>query len=89
LNDDSVPDTQLFAQRGTVLPVRADLTPEQREALKEGSNRAFAGESLVQLDGTTTSVRAPAATVRAATTGGGGGRTVEILRGDKSERVRY
>jgi pilus assembly protein CpaB len=89
LNDDSVPDTQLFAQRGTVLPVRADLTPEQREALKEGPNRAFAGESLVQLDGTTTNARAPAAPVRGAGTGGGGGRTVEILRGDKSERVRY
>ncbi|MGE8639926.1 MAG: Flp pilus assembly protein CpaB [Achromobacter sp.] len=89
LNDDSVPDTQLFAQRGTVLPVRADLTSEQREALKAGPNRAFAGESLVQLDGTTTNARAPAATVRGAGSGGGGGRTVEILRGDKSERVRY
>lgn len=89
LNDDSVPDTQLFAQRGTVLQTRADLTPEQRESLKQGPNRAFAGESLVQLDGTTTAARVPAAPVRGANSGGGGGRTVEILRGDKSERVRY
>ena len=89
LNDDNGPDTQLFAQRGTVLQTRADLTPEQREALKQGPNRAFAGESLVQLDGTTPAARAPAAAVRGANSGGGGGRTVEILRGDKSERVRY
>ncbi|CAB3637182.1 Flp pilus assembly protein CpaB [Achromobacter pestifer] len=89
LNDDSMPDTQLFAQRGTVLPVRADLSPEQRDALKLGPNRAFAGESLVQLDGSTSAARAPTAPVRGANSGAGGGRTVEILRGDKSERVRY
>lgn len=89
LNDDSMPDAQLFAQRGTVLPVRADLSPEQREALKQGPNRAFAGESLVQLDGSTTAARAPTAPVRGASSGAGGGRTVEIVRGDKSERVRY
>jgi pilus assembly protein CpaB len=87
LDDDSVPDAQLFVQRGSVLPVRADLTPDQREALKQAPNRAFAGESLVQLDGTTTVARTPAAAARGASPGGG--RTVEILRGDKSERVRY
>jgi pilus assembly protein CpaB len=89
VGDDSVPDAQLFAQRGTVLPVRADLTPEQREALLSGPNRAFAGESLAQLDGTTPAARTPASRAPGRAQGSGGGRTVEILRGDKSERVRY
>ncbi len=89
VGDDSVPDAQLFAQRGTVLPVRADLTPAQREALLSGPNRAFAGESLAQLDGTTPAARTPASRAPGRAQGPGGGRTVEILRGDKSERVRY
>ncbi|HCQ49121.1 MAG TPA: Flp pilus assembly protein CpaB, partial [Achromobacter sp.] len=65
--------------------------PAQREALLTGPNRAFAGDSLVQLEGATPAARAPANRVSAPTagSGGGGGRTVEIVRGDKSERVRY
>lgn len=91
VGDDAVPDATLFAKRGTVLPTRADLTPAQREALLTGPNRAFAGDSLVQLEGATPAARAPANRVSAPTagSGGGGGRTVEIVRGDKSERVRY
>ncbi|MCV6903860.1 MAG: Flp pilus assembly protein CpaB, partial [Achromobacter xylosoxidans] len=85
VGDDGGPDTQLFAQRAAVLSPRPDLTPEQRALLQSGPNRAYAGESLAQLEGTSPAAR-PAA-VRA--TGGGGGRSVEILRGDKSERVRY
>lgn len=89
VGDDATPDTTLFAKRGTVLATRPDLTPAQREALQTGPNRAFAGDSLVQLDGTTTQATcAPTNRVTAAG-GGGGGRTVEIVRGDKSERVRY
>ncbi|SSW73110.1 Flp pilus assembly protein CpaB [Achromobacter agilis] len=87
VDDDGVPDAQLFVQRNPVLPVRADLTPAQRDALKLAPNRAFAGESLAQLDGTTAIAPARAAPARGANPGGG--RTVEILRGDKSERVRY
>lgn len=94
VGDEGMPDATLFAPRGTVLPVRADLTPAQRESLRAGPNRAFAGESLVQLDGTTAAALAPAAREPAARgsarpQGAGGGRTVEIIRGDKSERVRY
>ncbi|MBV7502268.1 Flp pilus assembly protein CpaB [Achromobacter sp. ACM05] len=94
VGDDSMPDVALFAPRGTVLPVRADLTPAQRESLLTGPNRAFAGESLVQLDGSTAAALAPAARAPAARPavrpqGTGGGRTVEIIRGDKSEHVRY
>ncbi|MBO9328886.1 Flp pilus assembly protein CpaB [Achromobacter sp. HZ01] len=87
LGDEALPDTELFVQRGSVLPVRADLTPAQRDALKLAPNRAYAGESLVQLDGTTTAARTPAAVARGANAGGG--RSVEIVRGDKTERVRY
>lgn len=94
VGDDSMPDATLFAPRGTVLPVRADLTPAQRESVRTGLNRAFAGESLVQLDGTTAAALAPAAREPAARgsarpQASGGGRTVEIIRGDKSEHVRY
>lgn len=94
VGDDSMPDATLFAPRGTVLPVRADLTPAQRESVRTGLNRAFAGESLVQLDGSTPAALAPAARSPSAppaarSQGGGRGRTVEIIRGDKSEHVRY
>ncbi|OAE51783.1 Flp pilus assembly protein CpaB [Achromobacter xylosoxidans] len=94
VGDDSMPDATLFAPRGTVLPVRADLTPAQRESVRTGPNRAFAGESLVQLDGSTPAALAPAArspALRPAVRpqGVGGGRTVEIIRGEKSEHVRY
>lgn len=90
VGDDATPDVDLFAKRGTVLSTRADLTPAQREALLTGPNRAFAGDSLVQLDGSTTAARAPTPRVAAPAGGGGGaGRTIEIVRGDKSERVRY
>lgn len=89
VGDDAVPDETLFAKRGTVLPTRADLTPAQREALLAGPNRAYAGDSLLQLEGTTPAARAPVNRVAATGGGGGGGRTIEIVRGDKSERVRY
>ena len=84
-----MPDATLFAKRGTVLPTRADLSPAQRDALLTGPNRAYAGDSLVQLEGATPAARAPASRVATPSGGGGGGRTVEIVRGDKSERVRY
>lgn len=86
IGDDGQPDPQLFAQRSAVLPARADLTPEQREQLQSGPNRAYAGDSLAQLDAPTPAARTAPARVAG---GGGGGRSVEILRGDKSERVRY
>lgn len=89
VGDDAVPDATLFAKRGTVLPTRADLSPAQRDALLTGPNRAYAGDSLVQLEGATPAARAPASRVATPSGGGGGGRTVEIVRGDKSERVRY
>ncbi|KNY08793.1 pilus assembly protein CpaB [Achromobacter piechaudii] len=89
VGDGAVPDATLFAKRGTVLPTRADLSPAQRDALLTGPNRAYAGDSLVQLEGATPAARAPASRVATPSGGGGGGRTVEIVRGDKSERVRY
>ncbi|HYG42924.1 MAG TPA: Flp pilus assembly protein CpaB [Bordetella sp.] len=84
-DDESLPDRELFAPRQPVIAARAGLTSEQRAALEEGPNRAFAGDSLAQLDGP-----APQPVKRSsAGTGGGGGRTIEVLRGDSAQRVRY
>ncbi len=81
--DDGQPDVTLFAARQPVLPGRPDLSPAQRAALGDGLNRAYAGDSLAQLDGAADAPRpAAAATARS-------GRSVEILRGGQSERVRY
>lgn len=83
LGDAGVPDIALFPQRRAAMQARADLTPGQRELLDSGPNRAYGGDTLLQMDGTTLSPR------QAARGSGGGGRSVEIVRGDKSERVRY
>jgi len=82
--DDIVPDRDLFVPRQPVVPTIANLTPEQREALSSGPNRAYAGDSLVQLGSPE-----PQPAKRAATTGSGAGRTIEVLRGDSAQRVRY
>lgn len=90
IGDDGKPDTRLFAQRSAVLPARADLTAEQLEQLQSGPNRAYAGDSLAQLDAPTPAAKpVPAPAARPAPARAGSGRTVEILRGEKSERVRY
>ena len=83
LGDAGVPDIALFPQRRAAMQARADLTPGQRELLDSGPNRAYGGDTLPQMDGTTLSPR------QVARGSGGGGRSVEIVRGDKSERVRY
>ncbi|MBO9356675.1 Flp pilus assembly protein CpaB [Bordetella petrii] len=83
--DEALPDLDLFVPRQPVMPVRNDLTGEQRAALADAVNRAYAGDSLAQLDGP-----APQAVKRSgAAAAGGGGRTIEILRGDSAQRVRY
>ncbi|MCD0506042.1 Flp pilus assembly protein CpaB, partial [Bordetella petrii] len=84
-DDETVPDLNLFQPRQPVMTARAGLSPEERAALAEGANRAFAGDSLAQLDGP-----APQQVKRAAGgSGGGSGRSIEILRGDSAQRVRY
>lgn len=82
--DTDVPDSSLFATRATVLPGRVDLSQEQRLALQNGNNRAFAGDSLLQLE-----QPKPVRETAASPARSSGGRTVEVLRGSQSERVRY
>ena len=74
LGDAGVPDIALFPQRRAAMQARADLTPGQRELLDSGPNRAYGGDTLLQMDGTTLSPR------QAARGSGGGGRSVEIVR---------
>jgi len=84
-DDEALPDRDLFAPRQPVMAVRAGLTAEQREALEAGPNRAYAGDSLAQLDGP-----APQPVGRPGIgAGSSGGRTIEILRGDSAQHVRY
>jgi len=83
-DDETLPDLDLFPPRQPVMAARAGLSAEQREALELGPNRAYAGDSLAQLDGP-----APQPVKRAGAAGAGGGRTIEILRGDSAQRVRY
>ncbi|MBO1112383.1 Flp pilus assembly protein CpaB [Bordetella petrii] len=84
-DDETLPDRELFAPRQPVISARKDLTAEQRAALADGVNRAYAGDSLAQLDGP-----APQPVKRSAgASSGGGGRSIEILRGDSAQRVRY
>ncbi|MVW79774.1 Flp pilus assembly protein CpaB [Bordetella sp. 02P26C-1] len=82
--DDEVPDRQLFVARQPVMPTVAGLTAEQRDQLNSGVNRAYAGESLAQLD---RPAEEPAK--RQAARSGGTGRTIEIVRGDSTQHVRY
>jgi len=84
-DDETLPDRELFAPRQPVISARADLSAEQRAALADGTNRAYAGDSLAQLEGP-----APQPARRSAgASSGGGGRSVEILRGDSAQRVHY
>jgi pilus assembly protein CpaB len=83
--DEVVPDRGLFAPRQAVMPAQASLTREQREALELGPNRAYAGDSLAQLDKPTTQP------VKRATSSSGnvGARTIEVVRGDNAQHVPY
>lgn len=83
-DDEALPDRDLFVARKPVMPTRSDLTPEQRNELAEGVNRAYAGDSLAQLDGP-----APEPVKRSPTVARSGGRSIEILRGDSAQRVAY
>ncbi|WP_208621877.1 Flp pilus assembly protein CpaB [Bordetella genomosp. 12] len=82
--DTAVPDPSLFVARTPVLAPRANLTPQQKAAVHDGVNMAFAGDGLSQLAGPP----APAQPIaRAPATGGG--RSVEVLRGSTVQNVAY
>jgi len=84
-DDEVLPDRDLFLPRQPVMTARNGLSAAQVEALQTGPNRAYAGDSLAQLDGP-----APEPVKRAAARpAGAGGRSIEILRGDSAQHVRY
>ncbi len=84
--DDALVDRTLFAERQPVLAGRPGLTPEQKAELELADNKAFAGDSLVQLS----SVVTPAASAPAPRApSGGGGHAIQIWRAGKPEVMRY
>ena len=91
--DETVEDRNLFPERLPVLAARSGLTPEQRAELQSPANRAYAGDSLMQLSNAanapnrTTPVAAAAAPRSGG--GGGGGNSIQIWRGGKPEVLRY
>jgi len=86
-SDEARPDAALFPDMRPVLAGRAGLTAEQRRRLALPENRAYAGSSLAQLAASEATAQRGSNPVSAAPRHGG--RSVEILRGGKSERVHY
>ena len=84
VDDSETVDTDLFTPRSVVLQARSGLDKEQREQLKSGANRAYAGDSLVQLSGPDASSNL--AQPHAA---GGRGRSVEIIRGNQAQSMSF
>ena len=90
--DMSEPDPKLFAELPTVLQPVAPKPGEPRRAPLEGLDRAQAGMTTLDFvtGGKPGAVRAPVVAPRASTTGSGrGGLQVEVIRGDRSETIRY
>lgn len=87
--DEALADRSLFAERRPVLAGRAGLTPAQKAELELADNKAYAGDSLVQLSDVVTPA-APAPAPRTVSSGGGaGGSAIQVWRGGKPEVVRY
>ncbi|RYF50687.1 MAG: Flp pilus assembly protein CpaB [Comamonadaceae bacterium] len=87
--DEALVDRSLFAERRPVLTGKAGLTPAQKAELELADNKAYAGDSLVQLSDVVTPA-APAPAPRTVSSGGGsGGGAIQVWRGGKPEVVRY
>lgn len=92
--DEARPDPALFPERQLLLAGRPDLKPEEKELLKQGANRAYAGESLLQLSGPEPEkIEKPEEKkkqqVRAARAAQAPVRSIEVVRGSQREHVRY
>lgn len=83
-NDEAVPDTGLFPERPPVLTARADLPADEKARLQEPVNQAYAGEALAALAGEPAKQAQAARPAAAAPR-----RSIEVLRGDRVERVPY
>lgn len=86
--DEALVDRSLFAERRPVLAGKTGLTPEQRAELELADNKAYAGDSLVQLSNVV--VPAPVVAAPRVSSGGGtGGNAIQIWRAGKPEIMRY
>lgn len=88
------PDPKLFAELPTALQPLASKLGEPRRPPLEGLDRAQAGITAADFvtGGKPGAVRAPAVVTRAPSAGNGGSRgglQVEVIRGDRSETIRY
>jgi pilus assembly protein CpaB len=89
-DDNAVANANLFDSRAQVLVPKANLTPDQKNEVKDDVNLAYAGDSLVQLSGPQPPKDAPAKALAASpTVKSGGGPSVEVIRGDQAERLHY
>lgn len=92
--DEGQVDKTLFAARKPVLPGLSTLDTSQKAELEAPENKAYAGDSLIQLSNAANmpGVKSPAAAAaapRATNSGGGGGSSVQVWRGGKPEVLRY
>ncbi|VFR36578.1 Flp pilus assembly protein RcpC/CpaB [plant metagenome] len=76
-------DPALFVEPAAVLSARTGLDASARERLREPANRAYAGTGLGGIAGAAPVAARPAGAPRPA------GRSVEVLRGNRSENVPY
>ncbi|VFR26182.1 Flp pilus assembly protein RcpC/CpaB [plant metagenome] len=76
-------DPTLFVEPAAVLSARSGLDASARERLSEPANRAYAGTGLGGIAGAAPVAARPAGAPRPV------GRSVEVLRGNRSENVPY
>ncbi|MGE8547539.1 Flp pilus assembly protein CpaB [Alcaligenes sp. Marseille-Q7550] len=89
-SDGSLPDPGLFPEFAALIPARAGLAPEQREALALPDNRAMAGLGLREFSASNEKLgeaKTPVAAPR--TDGMAQPRRAEVIRGGRVEVIQY
>jgi pilus assembly protein CpaB len=86
--DNAEPDTTLFASREPVLPGKPGLSIAQKAVLAMPVNAAYAGESLAQFGGAPPPLQTKPLARRQALRSGAG-RSIQVIRGNQSETLRY
>lgn len=85
--DSGRPDRELFPEPAPVLAASAQLDAGQQEALKEASNRAYAGARLSGLAGA--ELQHDVASAPQPSSGSGSGRRMEVIRGGHVQSIPY
>lgn len=89
-DDAGHPDRALFPERAPVLAGKAGLTTEQKSALEQAPNRAYAGASLPGLSGLNESKgNASPAAPSASRSTVSNGRRMQVIRGNQIQSVPY